>query len=110
MRQELLDSHIGVSCVQPGGIKTNIIKSSRYTTADNTAATKEEFISRFNEFAGLTSEQAAEQIRRGVLANKAQILVGRDAKTAAIVERIAPTGYQTLLSKLVNSLLNDKST
>tara|TARA_B100001964_G_C14260972_1_gene615502 strand:+ start:4980 stop:5825 length:846 start_codon:yes stop_codon:yes gene_type:complete len=110
MRQELLDSHIGVSCVQPGGIKTNIIKSSRYTTADNTAATKEEFISRFNEFAGLTSEQAAEQIRRGVLANKARILVGRDAKTAAIVERIAPTGYQTLLSKLVNSLLNDKST
>jgi|TARA_B100002003_G_scaffold180936_1_gene168979 hypothetical protein len=109
MRQELFDTHIGVSCVQPGGVKTNIIKSSRYTTADNTVATKEELISRFDEFAGLTSEQAAEQILRGVLANKAQILVGRDAKTAAIVERIAPTGYQKLLSRLISSMLNDKS-
>ncbi len=109
MRQELLDSNIGVSCVQPGGVKTNIIKSSRYVATDNTAPTKEEFISQFEEFANLTSEQAVEQILRGVLANKAQILVGRDAKTAAVVERIAPTGYQKILSRILPSLTDDKT-
>ena len=71
---------------------------------------KEELISRFDEFAGLTSEQAAEQILRGVLANKAQILVGRDAKTAAIMERIVPTSYQKLRSRLIDRMLDDKST
>jgi NADP-dependent 3-hydroxy acid dehydrogenase YdfG len=100
MRQELLDSHIGVSCVQPGGVKTNIVNSSRYVVADNSAPTKEEFMTKFEEMANLTSEQAAEQILRGVLANKAQILVGRDAKTAAVIERIMPVGYQKLFSRV----------
>ena len=100
MRQELLDTNVGVSCVQPGGVKTNIVKSSRYVAADNNAPTKEEFMTQFEEMANLTSEQAAEQILRGVLANKAQILVGRDAKMAAVIERIAPVGYLKLLSRV----------
>ena len=109
MRQELLESNIGVSCVQPGGVKTNIIRSSRYVATDNEAPTKEEFISQFEEMAGLTSAQAAEQILRGVLANKAQILVGRDAKTIALVERIAPTGYQKLLAWILPDFADNKS-
>jgi len=109
MRQELLESHIGVSCVQPGGVKTNIIKSSRYVASTNEAPTKEEFVSQFEEIANLTSEQAAEQILRGVLANKAQILVGRDAKTAAFVERIVPTGYLGLIRRLRGRATGDKS-
>ncbi len=100
MRQEMLETNVGVSCVQPGGVKTNIVKSSRYVAADNSAPTKEEFMTQFEEMANLTSEQAAEQILRGVLANKAQILIGRDAKMAAILERIAPVGYQKLLSRV----------
>ena len=71
---------------------------------------KEELISRFDEFAGLTSEQTAEQILRSVLVNKAQIPVGRDAKTAAIMERIVPTSYQKLRSRLIDRMLDDKST
>ena len=100
MRQELIETNVGVSCVQPGGVKTNIVKSSRYVAPDNSAPTKEEFTTRFEEMANVTSEQAAEQILRGVLANKAQILVGRDAKTAAVIERVAPTGYLKLLSRV----------
>ena len=100
MRQELIDTNVGVSCVQPGGVKTNIVKSSRYVASDNSAPTKEEFMTQFEEMANLTSEQAAEQILRGVLANKAQILVGRDAKMAAIIERIAPVRYLKFLSRV----------
>ena len=53
--------------------------------------------------AQLTSEQAAEQILRGVLKNKAQILVGKDAKLAALIERILPTAYQKLIGKVLDN-------
>lgn len=100
LRQELADSHIGVSCVQPGGVKTDIVKTSRYVPRDNTSPTREEFIARFDEFAGLTPAQAAEEILRGVEKNKAQILVGRDARLMALIERIFPTGYHRLTSRV----------
>ncbi|MBL4680220.1 MAG: SDR family NAD(P)-dependent oxidoreductase [Pseudomonadales bacterium] len=100
LRQELAETHIGVSCVQPGGVKTNIVNSSRYVPKDNAAETKDEISVKFESMAGLTSEQAAEQILRGVKKNKAQILVGKDAKIVALIERIAPIGYQWLLARL----------
>ncbi|MFT5561031.1 MAG: NADP-dependent 3-hydroxy acid dehydrogenase YdfG [Candidatus Azotimanducaceae bacterium] len=100
LRQELADSHIGVSCVQPGGVKTNIVENSRFVPSDNASATKEEFAQQFQSFAGLTSEQAADQILAGVKKNKAQILVGKDAKILALLERIMPTSHQKLLGLL----------
>lgn len=109
LRQELMETNIAVSCVQPGGVKTNIVKSSRYVPQDNEAPTKEEFVSQFEEIANLTSEQAAQQILKGVQANKAQILVGRDAKVAAVIERIAPTGYFKLIKRLFDTTTDDKT-
>jgi hypothetical protein len=49
--------------------------------------------------ANLTSDQAAEKILTGVIKNKAQILVGRDAIFIAILERLAPVLYQKLISR-----------
>ncbi len=103
LRQELLDTHINVSCVQPGGVKTNIVKSSRFVATDNNSPTKEEAAIQFESMAGLTSEQAAAIILKGVRKNKAQILVGKDAVVAAILERLAPTGYQRLIGKLFDT-------
>jgi len=100
LRQELADTQIGVSCVQPGGVKTSIIKNSRFVPTDNASPTKEEFVTKFESLAGLTSEQAAEQILSGVRKNKAQILVGKDAKLIALLERILPIGYQKLIGRI----------
>jgi len=97
LREELRDTHIGVSCVQPGGVKTNIVRASRYTSTDNATETKDEFIDRFEAVAQLSPEQAADQILKGVLKNKAQILVGKDAKLLALLERIFPVSYRRIL-------------
>ena len=105
LRQELEDTHIGVSCVQPGGVKTNIAQASRYVPSDNDSLTKEEFINRFEHMAQLTPEQAAEQILRGVLGNKTQILVGRDAKLLALIERLFPVSYHRVLGAVWSKLL-----
>ena len=102
LRAELADSHIGVSCVQPGGVKTNIVKTSRFVPTDNASVTKEEAIQKFESLAGLTSEQAANIILRGVQKNKAQILVGKDAKFMALVERLFPTSYLKVMSRFLD--------
>ena len=101
LRMELAETHplLGVSCVQPGGVKTNIVKDSRYLPSDNSAPTKEEVSAKFESLAGLTSSQAANQILRGVKKNKAQILVGKDAWLMALLERIVPIGYMRLIAK-----------
>jgi len=89
----------GVSCVQPVGVKTTIVRDSRYLPSDNSAPTKEEVSAKFESLAGLTSSQAANQILRGVKKNKAQILVGKDAWLLALLERILPIGYMRLVAK-----------
>lgn len=102
LRQELKDSHIRVTCVHPGGVKTNIVKSSRFVPEDNQSLTKEEFVSRFEQLANLTADEAAETIIRGIQKNKARILVGRDALLISILERIAPVSYSYLTSLFFN--------
>ncbi|MCB1693890.1 MAG: SDR family NAD(P)-dependent oxidoreductase [Pseudomonadales bacterium] len=99
LRTELRGSHIGVSCVQPGGVKTNIVRSSRYVATDNEAPTREEFIASFDRLARLTPEDAAARILKGVRKNKARILVGGDAHVAAWLERLFPTGYLALMAR-----------
>lgn len=97
LRQELIDSHIGVNCVQPGGVKTNIVNASRFIPADNESATKQDLVETFSRLAKKSPEQAAAIILDGVLKNKARILVGSDAKIASWLERLAPAAYLKLL-------------
>ena len=102
LRQELSKTHIGVSCVQPGGVKTNIFNASRYIPTDNESPSRDELSETFEKVARLSPDGAAEQILKGVLKNKARILVGADAKAISILERIAPVAYLRLLNRLTN--------
>ena len=100
LQQELMDTHIKVTCVHPGGVKTNIIRESRFTPLDNESPSKEEFIKSFNEFAGLTADQAADIILKGVSRKKKRILVGRDAIFVSILERLFPVSYPFITNRL----------
>jgi len=104
LRMELANSHphLGVSCVQPGGVKTNIVKDSRYVPSDNQAPTQDELAAIFESMADLTSTQAAAEILKGVRKNRAQILVGKDARLIALIERIMPVMYLRLLRGILN--------
>jgi NAD(P)-dependent dehydrogenase (short-subunit alcohol dehydrogenase family) len=97
LHQELADTHVRVSCVLPGGVKTNIVRTSRYVPSDNEAPGREELEARFEQLARRTPAQAAEEILRGVECDKARILVGRDARFISALVRLLPVRYMRLM-------------
>ena len=97
LHQELAETHVRVSCVLPGGVKTNIVKTSRYVATDNEAMTREELATRFEALAGRTPAQAAEEILSGVARDRPRILVGRDARFISAMVRLLPVRYMRLM-------------
>ena len=98
LRQELAGTRIGVSVVHPGGVATSIAKSARLPQdiAEDEAAGR---LKSFESFLKLPPEIAGEIIVRGVENRKARILVGSDAKTIALIERLMPVTYWNLLGR-----------
>jgi len=80
--QELAGEPIHVTCVHPGGIKTNIVRNSKGANATDAAM--------FDRIARTTPEKAAETILAGVERNKTQVFVGLDAKALATAKRLFP--------------------
>ena len=98
LRHELVDTRIGVTVVHPGGIATSIAKNARMpaTLSDDEAAKRRTF---FDSFLTMPPETAGEIIVRGVERRKARILVGADAKYAALVGRLMPVSYWKWLGR-----------
>ena len=97
--------NIAVSCVHPGGIKTNIANASRdggEKVGKAGRMSREESQRDFNErLAKTTPEQAAKIIFGGIAKKKARILVGSDAKILDLIQRCLPTRYQGIVKKIL---------
>jgi short-subunit dehydrogenase len=98
LRHELEDSTVGVSVVHPGGVATSIAKSARIP-AGAPPAEVEQRRKTMEKLLRMPPEQAGEIIVRGIEKRQARILVGSDARAAALLERLAPVGYWNLLKK-----------
>lgn len=102
IREELLlaGHPVGMTVVHPGGIKTAIARSARYS--ETTRA--EQTIRSFDQgMARMTPERAAEIIVRGVLKNKARVLVGLDAHLLHQLARLIGSRYQDVLARILRA-------
>jgi NAD(P)-dependent dehydrogenase (short-subunit alcohol dehydrogenase family) len=100
LRMELLDTGIGITCVHPGGIKTNIARDARIGKSGFvTAAMHRQGAASFAATAKTTPERAAQIILKGVARRKARVLVGPDAAQIEWITRLFPTRYVTILRK-----------
>ena len=100
LRMELMRPYpnISVSCVHPGGIKTNIVRNSR----DTNQANKEKLIKEFDRnMAKTTAEDAAAQIIDGIKRKKARILIGSDARMMDRLARWFPVNYMSMFTKMI---------
>lgn len=97
LRQEmkLENQPVQVSCVHPGGIRTNIANSARMGKSENAAAQRKGF----DKLAMTTPEKAAEIIVKGILKNESRILVGPDAWGIDAINRLLGSAYQPLVER-----------
>jgi len=108
LRIELMMSHkqVNVSCIHPGGIKTNIANASRDggdKVGSDARISEQERKNNFNEkFAKTTPERAAKIILNGIIKKQPRILVGTDAKFLDILQRFLPVKYQQVVAKVFN--------
>jgi short-subunit dehydrogenase len=97
LRQELEveNSAIGVTCVHPGGIKTNIARNARLVKR---AGWVDEQSNRdFEKLFSTTPEKAAENIYAAILKNRRRQLIGADAVVIDLMQRSLPNLFQRLL-------------
>jgi NAD(P)-dependent dehydrogenase (short-subunit alcohol dehydrogenase family) len=101
VRQEMLAARhpVQVSCVHPGGVKTNIARAAR-----SNAQTPDELAQAFDRIATLTPERAAEIILTGVRRNRGRILVGNDARALDLMQRVLGVGYQQLVYRAASRI------
>lgn len=86
---------VGVTCVHPGGIKTNIARNARVTETRGMVDTKS---TRDFEKAFITPpEEAARVIVKAIKANSPRLLIGKDAVAIDLMQRLLPTTYQKVL-------------
>ncbi|MFE0022878.1 SDR family NAD(P)-dependent oxidoreductase [Amycolatopsis sp. NPDC059021] len=92
LRQEMLIAGhpVGVSCVHPGGIKTNIVRDSRNAGGED----PEQAAAGFEKIARTSPEKAALTIVRGIERRSARILIGPDAYVLDAIPRVLGAAYQ----------------
>ncbi|HLP52790.1 MAG TPA: SDR family NAD(P)-dependent oxidoreductase [Chitinophagales bacterium] len=90
LRMELSGTNVTVTCVHPGGIKTNIARNGiHYTSADKS-------IARLDKAAITSADDAAKTIINGIRNKKSKVLIGRDAWFIDRVARLIPVRYTRL--------------
>lgn len=99
LRHELADSNVAVSCVHPGGIKTEIARNSRIG-ADTPEAWKQQGAKFFDKVAKTSPETAAEVIVKGIKNRNPRILIGQDAYVISTLSRLFPAKYLRMLEGL----------
>jgi NAD(P)-dependent dehydrogenase (short-subunit alcohol dehydrogenase family) len=98
LRHELAGTRIGVTVVHPGGVATSIAKNARLPPGlpEEAAARQRKY---FESVLTMPAETAGEIIVRGIERRKPRIMVGLDARFAALVERLMPVTYWDWLGR-----------
>jgi len=89
LRSELRTTNVNVSCVHPGGVRTNIHKLGEFS--EDSAKTAKSLDKMMD---AMTAEKAADQILVGMAKGKRRILVGSDVKALDLVTRLLPGSYE----------------
>ncbi len=94
---EIKDKGVGVCCVHPGGVKTNIARNAKIDHLANSGKTLDKMHADFDKLAITSSQKAAQIILNGAVARKKRIIVGPDAKIVSLIQRVFPQAYSKVL-------------
>ncbi|MBK7395793.1 MAG: SDR family oxidoreductase [Myxococcales bacterium] len=98
LRQELADTKVRVTCVHPGGVRTNIARRGRILEDEQGQALTAEAAARdFEKVARTSPEDAAAEILAAMQAGAPRALVGLDAKIIDRMARLLPDSYDRVV-------------
>jgi NADP-dependent 3-hydroxy acid dehydrogenase YdfG len=108
VREEMLVAGhpVGVTVVHPGGIKTAIARNARYSEREDGARSAEFFD---QKLAKMTPERAAGIIVKGVLTDKARVLVGLDAHAMHHLAKLTGSRYQDIVARASRKVVPAKT-
>ena len=111
LAQELKGTGVGICCVHPGGVATNVSRNAVVDKMPFGDATREELDANFDKMAITTPEKAAQIILKGAARKKKRILIGADSRIISLAYRLFPTHYAKILEKYSgeNVILSSKS-
>jgi short-subunit dehydrogenase len=107
LRHEYEGTGLGITVVHPGGVATAISRNARgrRPPSDPDAATRaavedEKGREAFGKLLTLPPADAANAIIRGIEARAPRIVIGKDARNAALIQRLMPVGYWKTIVRL----------
>ncbi|MDX2071618.1 MAG: SDR family NAD(P)-dependent oxidoreductase [Haliscomenobacter sp.] len=95
LRQELAKTSVSVTCVHPGGIKTNIIRN----IDTQQTARLNKFSDVFDRMAKTSAADAAKRIIKGIERKEKRVLIGKDARYMDSIARLMPGNYEDTIMK-----------
>lgn len=100
LAQEMLGTNIVVSCVHPGGIKTSIVRNTRFNRLMEDLPSEKARAMFEEKLFKMTADKAARIIIAGIKRGKRRILVGMDAKVLDLFTRLFPVQAVSLTALL----------
>ncbi len=101
LRQELdlENAPVSVTCVHPGGIKTNIAKAAKMNDSVRSVGLDPATGSKnFDKLLRTSPDDAAKVILNAVNKDSRRVLIGSDAYVIDVMQRLLPTSYQKLVT------------
>ncbi len=89
---------VGVCCVHPGGVKTNVARNGVVDFLPE-GVNKGVLDSDFDDLAITPVDAAVRTILDGTAKRKKRILIGKDAKIASVLQRLMPIRYQRIMAR-----------
>jgi NAD(P)-dependent dehydrogenase (short-subunit alcohol dehydrogenase family) len=105
LAQEMHGTNISVSCVHPGGIKTNIGRNAKVNHLYYSLSQEKAVELYDKEIFKTTADEAARIIISGIKRNKRRILVGLDCQAVDLIARVFPVGVVNLIGFVTRLLM-----
>jgi short-subunit dehydrogenase len=95
LRAELYESNVGLTCVYPCAVNTQIVKAGRAVDQQ-----KKELEAKFLESRSLPAEKVSERIIKGIKRNSARVLIGFDTRMIDCATRLSPSLTSALIARM----------
>lgn len=99
LRAELGPAGVGVSVLCPAFVATNLMESFR-----SRDPRQKERVQRWMAKSGVTAEDVADQVMRGIRRNRFMILTHRDTRWSWRIKRHAPRVYQKMIDRMAGRI------